>query len=265
MTAPLSPDPRPLCAPHRGPARLGAWFLSHILPALCAGCGEQLGVDQRQGICISCWSELERTLRFLPRSACSRCAEPLSGSGSKDLHGAPCCSRCLRAPPPHDWALALWVYSGAARGAVLAFKYGEIPGLAEPLAEAALRAAAERFAPGQILIPVPLHPRRRRERGLNAAEELARAITRRSGIPMAQALERPLSLTPQSGLGRTERRRNAANSFRISRPEAVHGRPVVLVDDVLTTGSTAGVCARLLLGAGARSVGVLALARARLE
>lgn len=244
-----------LCVPHRGPARLVAWALSYLLPAACAGCGARLGIDQRQGLCLDCWRALEPR----PRPACARCAEPLPSP-------APACPRCRRQPPPYDWAEAIWEYAPPARGAVLAFKYGHIPGLAAPLAEAALRLSGQRLARERpVLVPVPLHAVRQRQRGANAAEALARALAAPLGLRVARALERPHGATPQAGLGRQARQRNADASFRLARPEEVFGRRAVIVDDVLTTGATAGACARLLRGAGARDIGILALARARLE
>ena len=248
---------KPLCVPKRGPARLGAWLLSYLLPAACAGCGERLGVDQRQGVCLACW----RRLAPRPLAACGRCAEPRATACAE-------CPRCRHRPPPFDWALALWEYGGPARGVVLAFKYGAVPGLARPLAHAALLAAGARLLEERErphLVPVPLHPSRLRQRGMNPALELARAIARRADLRVVSPLERPAASVPQAGLGRAARLHNAERSYALARPEEVFGRSVVLVDDVLTTGATATVCARLLRGAGARRVGVLALARARLD
>ncbi len=247
----------PLCSPHRGPARLGAWLLSHLLPAACAGCERRLGIDQRQGVCLACWGALEPRAR----AACDRCADSLPGAG-----GGPECERCRRSPPAFDWARALWTYSGPARGALLAYKYGTLPGLARPFAQAASEVAGARLAQaGAALVPVPLQPAKRRERGLDAARELAGELARRLRLDVVRALERRPSSVPQTGLGRSARQRNAAHSYRLARPEGVFGRRVVLVDDVLTTGATAHACARLLRGAGAREVGVLVLARASLR
>ncbi|MEE9218366.1 MAG: ComF family protein [Acidobacteriota bacterium] len=162
--------------------------------------------------------------------------------------------------------MAVWKYEGAARGAVRAFKYGRIPGLVRPLAQAVLALAGERLLVRRpILVPVPLHPRRVRERDFDAIQALTLRLGRQLGLRVARPLARPRKATPQTGLGTRARHRNAALSFRLTRPEQIFGRPVVLLDDVLTTGATAAACARLLLGGGAREVGVLALARARLD
>jgi ComF family protein len=152
---------------------------------------------------------------------------------------------------------------------VLAFKYGRLPGLARPLAEALARLAeAIEAGPDAALVPVPLHPRRRRERGHDALAALAAELAALRGAGgdscarAAACLERPWRDAPQAGLSRAERLRNAADSFILARPEAVFGRGAILIDDVMTTGATAAVCSRLLLGGGAREVRVLALARA---
>lgn len=258
------PAPRPLCAPRRGLTRLGPWILSHLLPAPCAGCANRLGIDQRQGVCLECWRRLDPR----PRHACARCAEILPAGG-----GALLCRGCRRRPPPCVRAVALWEYEGAARGVVLAFKYGGLPGLARPLAEALLRTAGPiDGGPDAVLVPVPLHPRRLRQRGghdslLALAGEIAALHTEAAAVAprVAACLERPWRDVPQAGLSRAERRRNAAESFILARPELVFGRRAILLDDVLTTGATAFACSRLLLDGGARQVHVLALARAGLQ
>jgi predicted amidophosphoribosyltransferase len=155
---------------------------------------------------------------------------------------------------------------------VLAFKYGGVPGLARPLAEALVRATGSiDGGKGAALVPVPLHPRRLRERGQNAllalAGEVAAAHERAGGgAPrVADCLERPWLDVPQAGLRRAERQRNAAESFAMARPELVFGLRAILLDDVLTTGATAFACSRLLLDGGAREVRIIALARASLN
>jgi len=112
-----------------------------------------------------------------------------------------------------------------------------------------------------LLVPMPLHWRRRWSRGFNQSELLARVAGRRTGIPVACALRRRKSTNPQAGLTSAQRRVNVAGAFEVVRPQLVSGRRVVLVDDVLTTGATAGACAAVLRRAGATRVAVLTLAR----
>ncbi len=112
------------------------------------------------------------------------------------------------------------------------------------------------------LVPVPLHPRRRRERGFNQSALLAREIARRTGkATCPDALCRRVDTVPQAGLSAAARRRNVRDAFAVQRRAAVAGRTVVLVDDVLTTGATALACARRLGEAGAREVRLLTVAR----
>jgi ComF family protein len=113
-----------------------------------------------------------------------------------------------------------------------------------------------------VLVPVPLHPRRRRQRGFNQAALVARELARRTGRPSCEdALVRHRDTASQAGLSAAERRRNVAEAFAVRRPALVAGRVVTLVDDVMTTGATAFACARALHAAGAAEVRMLSLAR----
>ncbi len=137
--------------------------------------------------------------------------------------------------------------------------------MAKPLAAfvaAALPDGAELWGDG-VFVPVPLHRKRRRERGFNQAEALASALGRLTGRPVEKrALRRVADIPPQTTMGRAERMANVRGAFRVVRPERIRGRVVVLVDDVFTTGSTLGECARELRGAGAADVRALTVARA---
>jgi ComF family protein len=115
---------------------------------------------------------------------------------------------------------------------------------------------------GAVVVPVPLHPRRRRQRGYNQAELLASALARRAGLVVhADALARRKETLPQTGLSAAGRRRNVAGAFWVRRRARIHGKTVVLVDDVYTTGATSRACAAALQQAGARAVRLLTVAR----
>jgi ComF family protein len=157
-------------------------------------------------------------------------------------------------------------YGEVARESVHALKFRGRRVLAAPLGDLIADLAwttALPYGRPELLVPVPLHPGRERERGYNQALLLARRVGRAWGVPVcADALERTLATRPQTELSAEARRANVRGAFSLRRPEPVAGRHVALIDDVVTTGSTAAACARCLEAGGASRVGVLAVARA---
>jgi ComF family protein len=150
------------------------------------------------------------------------------------------------------------------REALHAFKFRGRRALAAPLGDL-LAELAPPVLPGpaaDLLVPVPLHPRRERERGFNQALLLARRLGRVWARQVGgDVLVRSVATRPQTDLSADERRANVRGAFVLRHPEAVAGRHVVLVDDIMTTGATAAECAACLRRAGAASVGVLTVAR----
>lgn len=154
-------------------------------------------------------------------------------------------------------------YEGLARELLRRFKYGREECLAVPLADLLMRVFRDDRIRGcsfRSLVPVPLHPRRQRERGFNQAELLARLVARETGIPLAGPLRRVRETAPQAGFDREERIRNLLGAFE-SKLFVKPGGDYLLVDDVSTTGSTLDVCAEALLSAGAGRVFAIAVAR----
>jgi ComF family protein len=156
-------------------------------------------------------------------------------------------------------------FSGPARACVHALKYDGELRLVRPLSE--LMAARWRRAGigGEILVPVPVHAQRRRERGFDQAELLARGVGERLRLPVVTALERAARTTAQHQLGRRARASNVGHAFAVSarHTPGIAGKWVVLVDDVVTSGATLAGCARALYDAGAFAVSALTLARER--
>jgi ComF family protein len=177
---------------------------------------------------------------------------------------AAACGRCRRGLSPFTAGASLGPYEGGLRALVHELKYRGRQRVAARLADliaADLRARAV-LTTGAVLVPVPLHPRRKRERGFNQSEVLARALARRLPVAVCpQALARRRDTPPQTGLSAAGRRRNVAGAFAVRQAARVAGRVVVLIDDVLTTGATAHACARLLRQAGAAEVRLLTLVR----
>lgn len=151
------------------------------------------------------------------------------------------------------------------REALHAFKFGGRRALARPLGDLLAELGKDSLPIGgaDLLVPVPLHPRRERERGFNQALLLAGRVGRAWDVPVrADVLARPVPATPQTELSAAARRASVRGAFTLRRPELVAGRHVIIVDDILTTGSTAGACALALRKGGAAAVGVLTVARA---
>lgn len=238
-----------------------------VYPTRCALCGHFLPQFLFAPICEVCWSELPAQ----PGSVCHRCGDALSAPPATNLA---LCRTCRMAPPPFERAVASTAYDGRMRDAIHAFKFGRLRPVARPLGRLLAAAIAQlaRQAPAELLVvPVPLHRSKSRSRGFNQARLLATealAALRRSHpdwrLTLAPAaLLRQRATESQAGQPPRQRRINLRGAFRVSNPAAIAGKDILLIDDILTTGATARSAAKALLGAGARSVWVATLARAR--
>ena len=174
------------------------------------------------------------------------------------------CSTCRTHAPGFDYARSAARYEDVMREALHAFKFGGRRGLAAPLGALLVEAMESRLPAGvpAVLVPVPLHPRRERERGFNQASLLARRVGVAWGVPVrADVLIRAVATSSQTELDAPARRANVRGAFRLRRPELIAGRHVLLVDDILTTGATLSECAHCLREGGAANVGALTVAR----
>jgi len=162
-----------------------------------------------------------------------------------------------------DAAYCFGAYEGTLRELIHLYKYGRIQTLAHPLGDL-LADALPRDEQFDAVTPVPLHWRRHWDRGFNQSELLAREIGRHSGIPVWRALKRVRTTAAQAGLSNTMRRKNVTKAFACRRgpwTSRLQGKRILLIDDVMTTGSTAASCALVLKRAGARRVALLTVAR----
>jgi len=222
-----------------------------LLPRLCPACGNPTGPGRE--LCPGC----EQTLPVL-RHACPRCAIPHEHT---DARGE--CGACQKHPPAFTRAIALYHYAPPVDHFIRELKFHQRLGLARLLGEhLAQRLAAEMTRP-DLIIPIPLHGARLRERGYNQALEIARPVARALGVPLDfRSLVRVRATAPQTGMMLVARRKNLRNAFHLRDPATVHGRHVALVDDVMTTGSTVQAAAKCLRQAGAETVEIWVVARA---
>lgn len=201
---------------------------------------------------------------------CSICGEKLfTGEHSTELIPL-FCGLCRRAAPPYRKAISYGSYAGPLRDLVHLLKYHQVKPAARFLGKLLNEILAKAPFPESLLvIPVPLWTGRRRARGFNQAEVIARTLVSGTASTRIQldttSLVRQRETASQTGLTRHQRRANVRGAFAVVRHEAIQGRSILLIDDVMTTGTTAGECARVLLRAGAKEVFVATVARATKE
>ena len=232
--------------------------LALVYPQACAVCGGSVESRADGVACAACWTA---TRTFAGNEAlCWKCGAFTSAKLRDDRRETIRCRRCDQ--EAFTAARACGLYEGALRASVLASKLE--PRVAPRVAH--LMFAASQRAPmaqGQMIVPVPLHPERQRERGFNQASVLARALARMNGLPVCErGLERVAHTSVhRSGMDACARRESVAKAFRVRSPDSFSNVPILLVDDVFTTGSTVSSCAAVLKAAGASEVFVLTVAR----
>jgi len=225
-----------------------------LYPPRCEYCAAQIG--SRDYLCASC---REKARRIEP-PFCQTCSAPFEGDITQEFTCANCHDRHFH----FTHAVSCFLSRGVVRELIHRFKYGGEFHLRHPLADwLAETMHDERIARQRmdLLVPVPLHARRIREREFNQAEVLARLVAARGGAPALDCLRRVRYTTTQTRFDRVERMENLRNAFEMRQTANVRGMHLVLVDDVLTTGSTLDECARVLLCAGAASVRAITVAR----
>ncbi len=233
-------------------------ILNFLFPPRCAGCDERLPIESRERVCVRC----RDGIGLLEGPGCYRCGVPVLASISQ-------CPRCLESPPSFGKARAIASYEAHADGdnnilasMIRRHKYGLDQTMGRALAECMgerIPLADEHY---DLVVPVPLHPKRLRWRGFNQAALLAAEVARRLDCKLDTiSLVRVVATLPQTANDLEARRRNVRRAFAVRRAHRIANRRVLLVDDVMTTGATANECARALRAAGARSVDVFTLAR----
>lgn len=232
-----------------------AGLLELLLPECCPVCTHP-AVLHPEGLCCTCLKQIV----LLPASHCPRCSLPYPGFAS----AGHLCGRCSRQPPAFSEVIVLGLYQGTLQTAIQRLKNQPRPTLDRALGGMlADNVRQHAFASDpNLVVPVPLHPKRLRQRGFNQSGLLARDIARRCGLPLAGTMLARIKPTPaQQGLSADKRLHNLRGALTANR--RLDGEHVLLIDDVLTTGATADACAKILLSAGAGQITVAVLARAQ--
>ena len=228
---------------------------SLLYPPVCAICSANINAGEY--LCGDCDAKL---VRIVP-PFCAKCSEPFSGAISATFACANCGQRTLH----FDAAIAAYRSRGVVRRVLLDFKYHKqihLRHLAARWLFAALDDERLRDRSFDVIVPVPLHPARERERGFNQSMLLAELLSAKMSIKSTPTLERIRYTTTQTAFDRAERMQNLHGAFRLRKNADVRELRVLLVDDILTTGSTLSECARVLKKAGAHSIHAVTAARA---
>jgi ComF family protein len=218
--------------------------LDLFFPPWCIGCGRE-----GQYICNACREKLP----LISPPVCARCGRSLTEQNT--------CPSCIEGPVTIDGIRAPFLFQGVIRKAIHELKYRNLKAIAPLLAGFLHDYLLQYPIPGDVLVPVPIHPKRLRERGYNQSSLIARELGRRNGLPVIEdCLVRRINTPPQvRTISAVERRKNIAGAFTCSN-DRLEGKQVILVDDVSTSGATLNTCAEALKPSGAASVWGLTIA-----
>lgn len=239
--------------------RLGAQILNHIYPPNCVHCDVAIGIADN--LCPGCWSKL----RPITAPLCPRLGLPFEVS----IGAGALSAEAIANPPPFNRARSAVLHNDVARRIISRLKFGDRPELAKFCARLMVSAGAELFEGGDdtnglVLVPVPLHRTRQWQRRYNQSNELAKEMARLGGFDVEPLLvRRKRSTSRQIGLSAQQRVRNVAGAFEADANafEITKGRRVVIVDDVITTGSTVSAVTRALKKSGIAHIDVISFSR----
>jgi ComF family protein len=237
-------------------------ILNLVYPETCFICSVPVARRRDCGICPSCWNKAVALRIAAPLCVC--CGLPFNSLDKDTEH---LCGKCLVQMPSFSGARSFGYYTGELSRLVQGLKFHgrrNLAGLLAPLMASVLYEfwRREEF---DLIVPVPLHPRRKRERGYNQSELLARALAAQVAIPCSdRTLVRVRSTLQQVGLSNSQRIENVQNAFRCIDTSQISRKRILLIDDVMTTGATVASAAQALIEKGCFRVSVLTVARAAL-
>ena len=233
---------------------VAAAMLDLVVPRLCLACGAPLRTGAATlGLCLACAGRL----RSPPSSGCASCGRALAATTPPGFQ----CGACRARPPAYERLFARFSYQPPLEAVIAALKFRRLETLGAELGRAVADALAPQLAACDAVVPVPLHWRRQLGRGYNQAERIARPLAAALDRPCREWLRRPGSAPAQAQLDRAARLRGPRGAFLARRSADLEGARVLLVDDVVTTGSTLDAAARALRAAGAARVWAVAVGR----
>ena len=228
--------------------------LDLVLPNHCLACEGAL-ID-KPFLCEFCRDQL----RLIDGPRCSECGKPVGKFSTRETR----CAECKRHPLQFSQASAPLQYSTVTRDLLLKLKFERKPLIASFFADFLAQHFASLYwlVKVDVVVPAPMHWFKHFARGYNQAELLANGMASQFGMPISNALKKTRHTQPQVRLARSERLKNIGDSIEVRRPEDIRGKTVLLIDDVMTTGTTCSECARVMYEAGAEEVFALTVARA---
>jgi len=217
-----------------------------FLPADCKVCKGPLEYNESY-ICNRCLSRIEQ----IQPPFCNRCGKPCKTTF---------CSECQKKRRYFKRAREYGVFEGVLKEAIHIFKYEKKEGISNALGDLMCRTLDNLSWNVDYIVPVPLHKKKERERGFNQTRLLAEFIKRKRNIPLFDGLIKKINTPSQVGLSYEERRKNLVDSFSLRNKEKIKDKSILLIDDVMTTGTTVDECSKILMEGGAKDVFVLCLA-----
>jgi len=221
-------------------------LLDWVYPPVCVACGVIIPVNKREekqvGMCLHCQDLFEPIEPF----TCKICGVPTKIEVEK-------CVSCFGKNFEFEKNIATFLYDELVKDLLLKLKFNSKKQIAHSLGQVWAKYVHE-IPPDAVLVPLPMYPKKQRERGFNQAEVIARAIGEKFGVPVVNAVERVVDTPPQSGLHPRQRVDNIKGAFAVAKAENAKGKNYIVVDDIYTTGASLNECARVLKDAGAKSV-----------
>lgn len=234
-------------------------LLDFFLPTACSYCNGSVKDSGIPFFCSACWADF----LVMPSPFCQKCGTPFDSPEALSHSPDHCCMHCRKNQPLFDQAVSVGLFEGSLREAIHQFKYRPCRALAAPLAKW-MTGNLKSIDDVDLIMPIPLHSVRLRQRGFNQSLLLAHELSVNFSIPLSyNNLLRVLPTKPQVELSGEERIKNVQNAFALAHPEEASEKSILLIDDVFTTGATINECTRVLRNAGSTVVRALTLARAQ--